>query len=215
VSVLRTHIDKQTADGERRALILKAAERAFVRFGFHAATMGQVAEEAAMSPGNLYRYFPSKEAIVEGLCARNQEERVANFRSLADSPNIFEALSTSLKLHLLSCPPEKARMMLEVWAEGSRSPRIADIGRMVDRDVRAGLIEIFDAAKANGEASPAMDSLFAARLVFTLVSGLFKRLAHETNFDLEAEAEMVLGVLRGLFSGQLGPERRPESKGLI
>ena len=29
--------------------------------------MQHVAEEAGMSAGNLYRYFPSKEAIVEGL----------------------------------------------------------------------------------------------------------------------------------------------------
>ena len=44
-------------------------ERAFVRYGFHAATMQNVADEAGMSAGNLYRYFPSKEAIVEGLAS--------------------------------------------------------------------------------------------------------------------------------------------------
>ena len=61
---------RRTADPERRERILEAAERAFVRHGFHAATMQHVADEAGMSAGNLYRYFPSKEAIVEGLCAR-------------------------------------------------------------------------------------------------------------------------------------------------
>ena len=50
---------ERQADPARRDHIAAAAERAFVRHGFHAATMNQVAEEAGMSAGNLYRYFPS------------------------------------------------------------------------------------------------------------------------------------------------------------
>jgi TetR/AcrR family transcriptional repressor of uid operon len=40
---------------ERHIRILDAAERVFARAGFHAATMQDVAAEAGMSPGNLYR----------------------------------------------------------------------------------------------------------------------------------------------------------------
>ena len=57
---------RRTAD-ERRERILEAAERAFAAHGFHAATMQHVAEAAGMSAGNLYRTFPSKEAIVDTL----------------------------------------------------------------------------------------------------------------------------------------------------
>ena len=63
---------RRPADAGRRKRILEAAERAFVRHGFHATTMQHVADELGMSAGNLYRYFPSKEAIVEGLCAVDQ-----------------------------------------------------------------------------------------------------------------------------------------------
>ena len=69
-------------DGDRRALILAAAERAFLQKGFHATSMQDVAAEAGMSPGNLYRYFPSKEAIVAGLCARDQAMLAENVRVL-------------------------------------------------------------------------------------------------------------------------------------
>ena len=49
---------------DRRAEILAAAQRCFVRSGFHGASMQDICAEAGMSPGNLYRYFPSKEALM-------------------------------------------------------------------------------------------------------------------------------------------------------
>src|SRR4051812_17630808 len=51
------------AQSDRRAEILAAAQRCFVRSGFHGASMQDICAEAGMSPGNLYRYFPSKEAL--------------------------------------------------------------------------------------------------------------------------------------------------------
>ena len=63
------------AQAERRARILDAAERCFVRSGFHRTTMQDVAAEAKMSPGNLYRYFPSKgELFAEALALNAQHE---------------------------------------------------------------------------------------------------------------------------------------------
>src|SRR5471030_2623986 len=113
---------KRPQDLDRRASIVDAAERAFVRNGFHAATMNHVAEEAGMSAGNLYRYFSSKESMVEGLCMLDQEDRAANFAALMSSPKVFDAIAMGLKHHLLAKPPEKACMILEIWAEGARNP---------------------------------------------------------------------------------------------
>ena len=196
---------KRAPERDRRAEILAAAERAFVRNGFHGASMALVAEEAGMSAGNLYRYFPSKEAMVEGLCMVDQEERAASFAALANAPSVFEAVAYGLRQHLLCKPAEKAAMILEVWAEGARNPRIAEIGRAIDADVTAGLSKVFEAAKASGEAHASLDPAFAARVVYTLVSGLFRRIAHESAFDVEAEAAMMLGVVRALFDGALHP----------
>lgn len=198
---------KRAPERDRRAEILAAAERAFVRNGFHGASMALVADEAGMSAGNLYRYFPSKEAMVEGLCMLDQEERVASFAALANAPSVFEAMAHGLRQHLLCKPPEKAAMILEVWAEGARNPRIAEMGRAIDADVTAGLTKVFEAAKTTGEAHATLDPAFAARVVYTLVSGLFRRIAHESAFDVEAEAAMMLGVVRALFDGAIRPVR--------
>jgi AcrR family transcriptional regulator len=194
-------------EAERQTRILEAAERAFVRHGFRAATMQHVADELGMSAGNLYRYFPSKEAIVEGLCAADQEKRAKAFAELlADKGGILEALRAALRDHVLTSPREKARLMAEIWAEAGRNPRVADMTNAIDADVLRGLEKLMDAAKAAGSASSTLDSRFGARFFFTYVAGLFKRMALEPDFDRPAELSMALGVVRALFAGALAPD---------
>jgi AcrR family transcriptional regulator len=53
----------------RRQQILDAARRCFVRNGFHATSMQDVFAEAGLSAGATYRYFRSKEDIVEAIAA--------------------------------------------------------------------------------------------------------------------------------------------------
>src|SRR5208337_287183 len=106
------------AEDNRRERIIEAAERAFVRHGFHAATMQHVAEEAEMSAGNLYRYFPAKEAMVEALCALDQEGSTDAFAGLfAPNSDIREAVYVALRDHVFAKPTQKARMIVEIWAE--------------------------------------------------------------------------------------------------
>src|ERR1700677_1035729 len=168
---------KPTPDGERHMHIVRAAERAFVRFGFHATTMQNVAEEAGMSAGNLYRYFPSKEAIVEELCVVDQAQRAEFFAAMSGRGALLHAIPASLREHVFARPPAKARMIIEIWAEAARNPRIAAITRAMDEDVLAGLERVITAAKTKGCVAAALDARFAAHVLFTLVAGLFKRLA--------------------------------------
>lgn len=62
-------LSKPTAD-ETRARIAETAEALFRRLGFAKTTVADIAAELGMSPANVYRFFPSKEAIVETICGR-------------------------------------------------------------------------------------------------------------------------------------------------
>src|SRR5471032_2266956 len=56
---------------ETRALILEKAESLFRQFGFAKTTVADIASEAGMSTANVYKYFPSKDAIVAAGAALN------------------------------------------------------------------------------------------------------------------------------------------------
>jgi TetR/AcrR family transcriptional regulator, repressor for uid operon len=202
---------RRPPDADRRQRILEAAERAFVRNGFHATTMQHIADQVGMSAGNLYRYFPSKEAIVEDLCELDQVELATAFAELmADDRHILEAMRCGLRVLLK--PPEKAKLLVEVWAEAGRNPRVAQLTRAIDAEVRARVEGLMDAAKAAGVAAPSLDSRFGARFFVTFVAGLFKRMAIEGDFDPEAETPMAIGALKALLAGALCPDSGEEGR---
>lgn len=61
--------------GERRIQrLLDAAEQIFAERGYEAATTNEIAARAQTSIGTLYRFFPNKEAIVQHLTDRYEQE---------------------------------------------------------------------------------------------------------------------------------------------
>src|SRR5258708_32774020 len=66
-----------TDPDETRARILEVAEEHFRRIGYHKASVADIASELGMSPANVYRFFPSRDAINESICRRVVSE-VAN-----------------------------------------------------------------------------------------------------------------------------------------
>lgn len=55
---------------EARARILEVAEERFRRVGYHRTSVADIAAELGMSPANVYRFFPSRDAINESICRR-------------------------------------------------------------------------------------------------------------------------------------------------
>jgi len=83
---------KPNVQRARREHILDAAEQCFGRAGFHRTTMHDICKEAAVSPGALYVYFDSKEALIAGICERDRQEFAERFDALAAAPDFLEAL---------------------------------------------------------------------------------------------------------------------------
>jgi AcrR family transcriptional regulator len=55
---------------DTRARIVEAADALFRRLGYAKTAVADIAADLGMSPANVYRFFPSKNAIVEAICQR-------------------------------------------------------------------------------------------------------------------------------------------------
>jgi AcrR family transcriptional regulator len=74
---------------DTRERIMETADVLFRRLGYAKTTVADIAAELRMSPANIYRFFPSKTAIVQAMCQRclNEVEekawQIARSRALA------------------------------------------------------------------------------------------------------------------------------------
>ncbi|MFN0246911.1 MAG: TetR/AcrR family transcriptional regulator, partial [Kofleriaceae bacterium] len=72
------------AKGDKREAILDAALELFVERGFFGTAVPEIADKAGVGAGTIYRYFESKEALVNAIY-RQQKQRFAHV-VLADFP---------------------------------------------------------------------------------------------------------------------------------
>jgi AcrR family transcriptional regulator len=80
----------QRARGVQRVTeLLDAGASLFVQKGYDATTMTEIAQCASASIGSLYQFFPSKEALAEGLFSRYVERLSLRLEALvAGAPNL-------------------------------------------------------------------------------------------------------------------------------
>ena len=64
------NIQTKARTEDTRARIMETAETLFRRLGYAKTTVADIASELDMSPANIYRFFPSKTAIVQAMCQR-------------------------------------------------------------------------------------------------------------------------------------------------
>jgi len=90
---------RRRAEG-RRQEILRAAARVFRRRGFDAAGMREIAEEADLSPGNLYHYFQGKQEILYYCQDRALDAMLAALDHVGEGETVSLRLAFVLKAHI-------------------------------------------------------------------------------------------------------------------
>jgi AcrR family transcriptional regulator len=198
---MRKH--NETLHEDRRHQILNAAQLCFVRSGFHQTTMQDVAAEAGMSPANIYRYFTSKDALIAGMTERDRARILQDFAGIHDAPDMLSALEGLARKHLIDEPCGGAVMALEIWSEAARNPAVGAMIRGIEGAVHEGLCDVLLKMKQQGGVAASVDLDTVARLIGTLVDGLFKRRALEPDFDGEWAVQTVLATTRAALAGQI------------
>jgi AcrR family transcriptional regulator len=185
---------------DRRAAILEAAERCFARSGFHGASMQEICAEAGMSPGNLYRYFPSKEALIAGISERNRADAAASFAQVHEASSFFDGLADLARHHLVDRTDVEVGLCAEIMAESRRSPEIARLYQDIERDIKGRIAAMLQLAVERGEIRGDLDVEAAATVLMVLGDGMSWRRAVESNFDAGRVLPMILKMVHCLLS---------------
>ena len=195
---------------DRRAEILAAAQRCFVRSGFHGASMQDICAEAAMSPGNLYRYFPSKEALIAGIAERDRAEVGQHFAQADLSHGLFNVLEAMTRHYFTKWPMERVLLCTEVMSEARRNSEIARISASFDADVRTWLKDLLRAAAERGDIPGDLDFDGVITMLMMITDGLWWRRALEPDFDPEAMVPMFMDVVRHMLRAR--PKSVPDNE---
>jgi AcrR family transcriptional regulator len=185
---------------DRRDEILSAAQRCFVRAGFHQTSMQEICVEAGMSAGNLYRYFPSKEAIIAGIAERDRSEVAQDFARADLSQGLFAVLEAMAHHHFSVRSIEQVKLCTEVMSEARRHPEIARISASFDADVRKWLTDMFKAAAERGDISRDAAVEDAVDMMMIIADGVWWRRALDPDFRAEALLPVFMDVARHLLS---------------
>jgi AcrR family transcriptional regulator len=199
-------------DPQKRRQILAGARKVFLKHGFDAASMNDIARVAGVSKGTLYVYFENKERLFTALMHAERSEQ-----KFAPDPNDHDVAAVLTRLGrdfvaFLSAP-HVIRAKRSVMAIIERMPEVgadfyrdgptmcvADLTRYLEAQVRAGVLAIDDCALA---ANQFLD-LAQTGIIKPLLYGTLSRAAPET---IERTVKSAVRVFLSAYLPKAGAER--------
>jgi AcrR family transcriptional regulator len=181
-SVLETSVNRpvrtRTDPDEVRARILEVAEAHCRRIGYHKTSVAGIASELGMSPANVYRFFPSRNAIHESICRRivNEVADIASAIARTNAPALekLDRLLTTVHQHNKTKLVKERRMhdmivvaMQENWAIiKAHIERMVTIFEAIIREgTEAGELKVGDPAEAARAVNTAFTPFFHPILI--------------------------------------------------
>lgn len=193
--------DSPRAEAQRER-ILCAAQKCFIEHGFHAASMANIAETAQMSAGLMYRYFANKNAIVLAIIERQLEEgrmQIAGLQSSSQlAADLFEAYA---RWQARDPGVMNAALFLEMSAEATRDPQIAEALRTSDRLILADLQAWMSRSRDHGGlALPPGSVATRAFLLQCFIKGLAVSAVRRPDLDRASLKEAIEKAVDRLLS---------------
>ena len=190
--------------GEKRRLLLEAAVRVFARKGFHAARVGDVAEEAGVAYGLLYHYFSSKQEVLETIFRDTWKAMlgaIAVVEETEQDPREQLRKVVAIVLRTWRNDPDLVRVLVR---EITRSPalqgQIVELGHAFD-----ALQRIVERGQERGDFAPGLDARLASYVVYgaleeILTGWVLGRLPDSDEDVARAEATVVRMLADGLVA---------------
>ncbi|HEV2591755.1 MAG TPA: TetR/AcrR family transcriptional regulator [Gaiellaceae bacterium] len=189
---------------DRRRDLVRAAIRVFARKGFHAARVGDIAEEAGVAHGLLYHYFKSKEDVLETIFRETWTRVVEATTAIeASGEPLVEQLRAFATFFLgtWTRTPSLARVMVR---EVARSPQLGErVG--VLRDALVSLRRMIEAAQERGEIRADVDAQLATWAFYGALEEILGGWVMGQLPGEEADVERAVASVIDVFSVGFAP----------
>jgi AcrR family transcriptional regulator len=179
---------------QKRAEILGAAIRCFIRDGFRGASTTDICAEAGISPGHLYHYFPSKVAIIEAMIDMGLARAAAHFENILAAPDVIEALLADIEESSLRFRPAQI-LNLDGLAEAARNPEFAKIIERHTTAVRRMWSDFLRQAQSRGRVDPELDPEATANILIALIDGSRAMPIRDPKLDIKQSVEHLRTML--------------------
>ena len=196
---------------DRREQILNAAMVCFARRGFHQTSMHHISGEAGISVGLIYRYFENKDAVISAMADNHKREIQQVLERARGAETLLAALETLFTAHCCENEPQvTAAFVVDLFAEASRNPRVAELVRDVSKTVMDGVTDLIARAPESKNATHDLTPRQLTELIFAVSDGMLMRevLNISTATDSERrerQLEVARRLWRLLFSGPPQP----------
>jgi TetR/AcrR family transcriptional regulator, repressor for uid operon len=193
---------------DRPTQILDAAVACFAKRGFHQASMHDISAEAGISVGLIYRYFQNKEAVIAAMADRHKKEINEILERARQAANLRESLETLFTAHCGETEPQvTAAFVVDLFAEASRNPRIAELVSDVCEAAMNGVTDLI-ARSPEGKGSY-LTPREMAELIFAVNDGMLLRgvlrIGQSSNDSRQRQLEVVRNLWRLMFRNESEP----------
>jgi AcrR family transcriptional regulator len=186
----------------RRVSILRAAARVFRRLGVSATGMREIADEADLSPGNLYYYFSGKDEILLYCQERTLERLAAAVKAARAIPGSWAGRLRSVlsgHVHCMLDELEGATAHLEVEA----LPEAMRAGVVQKRDAYERAVRALVAEGVKAGEFAAADPALVTRAMLGAVNWTARWYRHDGAQSASQIADSLSDYLvRGLLTGK-------------
>lgn len=185
---------------ERKRLeILGAAKRCFLRSGLSGASTAQICAEAGISPGHLYHYFESKDAIIAAMADARLEGASERFKqSVQQGGSVISALLSEIEEQPAN--PAQSALFFEMLAESRRNPEMAKILHGRSRSMRGLLADVIRHGQSQGEIRSQLDPELAAVAIVGLVDATKAISLHDPKQDTKKVVAQFKLLIEHLLS---------------
>jgi AcrR family transcriptional regulator len=156
----------------RRQHILDSARVCFSRRGFHAASMMDLQQEAGVSAGAIYIYFPGKADIVNAITEGNLQQTEAALRAILTAepaPSFHMALLQVVELVDKIATGPTSGIAFDVWGEAARDPKIGKVVEQRFAAIHTLFSDLATQAVKNGDLPKRTDTNAAGPALFAQI----------------------------------------------